>query len=201
MIYSNYLEFNYEVFDKNLILDFTKNHKITNSLFLDWWTESKNINFFTNKFTEFLTSTNCKILQTELFGLCPGEALMWHTDINHLEDVDSLTPHTHAKINFIVATGQKCYLEYGMLKNHPTGLITFKNSKNRKFYLYDSEEMIITERTSIHADVLTNGGYPHRVVNESEDFWCCLSCIIGFNNNNKLITFEEAKNILGGYLK
>jgi hypothetical protein len=151
------------------------------------WGENDDI--FSNNFRQLLEKANCKILKAEGFRVFPKTALAWHNDSN--DEVGDLEFHKTTKINFMWGDLNNCYMEYGEPANIEGKSIT-TNSRGRKAYVYDNAYMVVKERFSLNHTVLINRGPAHRISNESNEDWLCLSCIIKDLNTDKLLDYDEA---------
>jgi hypothetical protein len=148
---------------------------------------------FTDDFRNWLESYNCFIFRAEAFLVSAGHALVWHIDSNDNPDLRDLAPNLNSKINFMWGGDlTKCYMEYGGLKERGKGLIITRNPRGRLIHEYDPERMKVDERFSLEHTVLVNRGVPHRVSNESDDNWICLSCVIQASDTGKPLKFADA---------
>jgi hypothetical protein len=147
---------------------------------------------FTEEFKLWLLQFNCKILKAEAFRVFPHTALAWHNDTNEDPNADDLTLNFTAKINFMWGDLQNCFMEYGELSNSKTSdRKIFTNQRGRRAYVYDPAAMKIVERFSLENTVLINRGPTHRVSNESDKDWLCLSCIIIDNDTDKPLLYSK----------
>lgn len=150
-----------------------------------------NSNVFTDEFRDWLDSFNCKILKAEAFRVFPKTSLAWHNDTNDNPNEDDLDPNMTTKINFMWGDLTKCFMEYGSVSD-PSGVKIVRNRRGRRAYVYNNQKMLIEERFSLENTILINRGPAHRVTNESDSDWICISCIIA-NKDNIPLLFNDAK--------
>lgn len=153
-----------------------------------------NSSMFTDEFREWLGTFNCKIFKAESFRVFAHTALAWHNDTNdHLPD---LVYHETTKINFMWGDLKKSFMEYGELSGSINDhRIVATNKRNRSAYVYDPKAMVVIERFSLEKTVMINRGPTHRVNNESDQDWLCLSCIIVDNETDKPLLYSKAINL------
>lgn len=149
---------------------------------------------FTDKFREWLASFNCFVYRAEGFLVPAGKTMAWHIDSNDDPDAKDLSPNLTAKINFMWGGDlTKCFMEYGELIDPRKGItVTRSPKRNRLTYVYDPEKMKVNERFSLEHTVLINRGVTHRISNESDTDWTCLSCIIRSKETEKAVQFADA---------
>ena len=87
---------------------------------------------------------------------------------------------------------KNCFMEYGELTNPPIGRSITKNRRGRRAYVYDPEAMTVVSRFSLEKPILINRGPTHRVVNQSDEDWVCLSCIIVDKDSGEPLIYEKA---------
>lgn len=162
-----------------------------------WQHESE---IFTDDFRLWLESFDCRILKAEAFRVFPHTALAWHNDTNDNLGADDLDLNLTTKINFMWGDLKNCFMEYGFPID-TSGIRIVKNIRGRRAYVYDPAKMQITERFNLEYPVLINRGYTHRVSNESDQDWVCLSCIIQSRKTNAPLLFEDAINIFKSSIK
>lgn len=154
-----------------------------------------NSEVFTDDFKYWLEKYNCKILKAEAFRVFPHTSLAWHNDTNDDPDADDLDLNSTTKINFMWGDTDKCFMEYGDLKNPPKGRSIVTNGRGRRAWVYDINEIKIIERFKLNDTVLINRGPIHRVTNDSDKDWICLSCIILSTITGKPLLFNDALDI------
>lgn len=149
---------------------------------------------FTDKFRDWLDSYNCKIFKAEAFRVFPNTALAWHTDTNDHPEANDLDLNHNTKINFMWGDLKNCFMEYGELVDE-TGVRTVTNRRGRKALVYNPKKMKVIERFHLENPVLINRGPAHRVSNESNEDWVCLSCIIHSKETGNPVPFKDALEI------
>ena len=157
-----------------------------------WQHHSK---IFTDSFRTWLESFGCEILKAEGFRVYPNTALAWHNDTNDNVGANDLDPNLTTKINFMWGDLKKCYMEYGESIIPTIGRRIVINDRGRRAYVYSPESMKVTERFSLENTVLINRGTVHRVSNESDQDWLCLSCIIKNKSTGESLLYEDAVKI------
>jgi hypothetical protein len=90
---------------------------------------------------------------------------------------------------------EKCYMEYGETVDTSIGRKVVVNQRGRRAYVYEPALMKITERFSLEKAILINRGPTHRVNNESDQDWLCLSCIIKNKSTNEPLLYKDAVKI------
>lgn len=157
------------------------------------WNHQSNV--FTDSFRSWLEEHGCRILKAEAFRVFPQTSLAWHNDTNDDPDLDDLDSNSTAKINFMWGDNKNCVMEYGDLKNPPVGRSIVMNRRGRRAWVYDPTEMKIIESFKLDNPVLINRGQVHRVTNNSNEDWVCLSCIIENSKTQKPLAFSDALEI------
>jgi hypothetical protein len=155
-----------------------------------------NSSIFTDEFRNWLASFNCFIFRAEGFLVPAGKAMAWHIDSTDIVGAKDLDPNLTTKINFMWGDNlTKCFMEYGELIDPRKGITVTKNNRKRLTYVYDPTKMKVTERFSLEHTVLINRGVAHRINNESDTDWYCLSCIIQSIETNEAVLFADAVKI------
>lgn len=154
-----------------------------------------NSEVFTEEFRSWLDSFNCRILKAEAFRVFPHTALAWHNDTNDNTNAKDLDLNLTTKINFMWGDLENCFMEYGELINPPIGRNITVNRRGRRAYVYDPEAMTVVCRFSLEKPILINRGPTHRVVNQSNEDWVCLSCIIVDKISGEPLLYEKALEI------
>lgn len=154
----------------------------------------QNSTVFTDDFRNWLASFDCEILKAEGFRVYPHTALAWHNDTNDGSTSDDLSLNVTTKINFMWGDLANCFMEYGSIVNESARTIK-TNRRGRRAYVYDPDLMIVNERFALDTTILINRGPTHRVSNESDQDWLCLSCIIKSKSTGEPLLYEDAVNI------
>ena len=150
---------------------------------------------FTDDFRIWLESFGCEILKAEGFRVYPNTALAWHNDTNDDTSATDLDLNLTTKINFMWGNLTNCYMEYGETIDPIIGRKSIINKRGRTAYVYNPALMKVTERFSLENTILINRGTVHRVSNESDQDWLCLSCIIKNKSTGKPLLYEDAVKI------
>lgn len=88
-----------------------------------------------------------------------------------------------------------CFMEYGELIDPDIGKTIIKNKRGRRAYVYDSTKMAVVSKFNLERPILINRGPTHRVVNQSNEDWICLSCIIADKITGEPILYEKALDL------
>jgi hypothetical protein len=174
------------------VVDITERCICGSALWPGLWHEESSV--FTDTFRNWLASYNCHLFKAEAFLVLAGKALAWHVDSNDDPDDNDLDPNLTAKINFMWGGDlSKCFMEYGQLLGDPgKGIMIVQNKRGRLCNVYDPRKTRAKERFSLEKTVLINRGVVHRVTNESDSDWYCLSCIIQSSDTGKPLKFADA---------
>ncbi len=154
-----------------------------------------NSEVFTDEFRSWLERFGCKILKAEAFRVFPHTALAWHNDTNDNNNSDDLDLNLTTKINFMWGDLANCFMEYGELIDPSIGKTIIKNKRGRRAYVYDSTKMAVISKFNLERPILINRGPAHRVVNQSNKDWICLSCIIADKITGEPILYENALDL------
>lgn len=154
-----------------------------------------NSEMFTDEFRTWLADFNCEILKAEGFRVFPHTALAWHNDTNDGSTNDDLSLNLTIKINFMWGDLKNCYMEYGEVTDIERGRTIQVNRRGRRAYIYTPSLMQVTERFALDKTVLINRGPTHRISNESDQDWTCVSCILRSTVTGEPLPYTDALQI------